>query len=579
MNKTMTNTEKKSFFADAWKTVSSFVRRNWQTIVLFIAAFATASLMVYFDASTTDTVASYALEDYEVGQIADRTIYARKSLSADETNPVAIEEGEKIIRKGFPITEQDYRKLKKMAESPAYVDYRAFSDNVLFLMLISALWFVFYSPFLIGRKVEFKELLLESVFFLFVYAMTAFGSKSPMFQSVYTLPVIIPSAFCVLLVAVLFGQLSAFFFSILLSAAVLSASGFQLLPSLFTLASCLSSARIVRRIERRIDMVFASLLLSVLDVVFMVMLKVIFNDNFADAFFVIPGIAFNGFISGILALGFLTPLESILNTASVFRLMDLSDQNSPVMRRMLLTASGTYNHSMVVAQLAEIACKDIGANALVARVGAYYHDIGKMDQPEYFVENQAGGENKHNEMSPSLSVSVIRSHVKHGVEKAHQLHLPQPIIDIIAEHHGNSVITYFYNEAKKTDPNVNPEDFAYTGNPPTTRESAVVMLADTVEAACRTLDSPTLPRLDKFIQTLINAKIENHQLDNCPLTFRDLTLIRKAFVQYLSGYYHNRIKYQDQKDPDSNSTPDGQTNGANQNVLGEDTLNEARNNA
>src|SRR5574344_1174602 len=157
MNKTMTNTEKKSFFADAWKTVSSFVRRNWQTIVLFIAAFAAASLMVYFDASTTDTVASYALEDYEVGEIADRTMYARKSLSADESNPVAIEEGEKIIRKGFPITEQDYRKLKKMAESPAYVDYRAFSDNLLFLMLIGALWFVLFSPYLIGRTVQFKR--------------------------------------------------------------------------------------------------------------------------------------------------------------------------------------------------------------------------------------------------------------------------------------------------------------------------------------------------------------------------------------------------------------------------------------
>ena len=205
---------------------------------------------------------------------------------------------------------------------------------------------------------------------------------------------------------------------------------------------------------------------------------------------------------------------------------------------------------MMVATLAENACKEIGANSLVARVGAYYHDIGKMDQSEYFVENQSG-QNKHDEMNPSLSVSVIRSHVKRGVEKAHQLHLPPQIIDIIAEHHGNSVIAYFYNVEKQTNPDVREEDFSYNGVPPTTKESAVVMLADTVEAACRTLEKPSVSRLDKFIQQLIAAKLEHHQLDNCPLTFKELTVIRESFVTILAGYYHSRIEYPDQKDPDA----------------------------
>ena len=243
--------------------------------------------------------------------------------------------------------------------------------------------------------------------------------------------------------------------------------------------------------------------------------------------------------------------------------MDLSDLNNPLMRKMLLTASGTYNHSMMVASLAESACREIGANSLIARVGAYYHDIGKMDQPEYFVENQNGGENKHNEINPSLSVSVIRSHVKKGVEKARAMRMPKQVVDIIGEHHGNSVIAYFYNEAHNKDPNVNPEDFAYNGNPPSTRESAVVMLADTVEAACRTLDKPSVPRLDKFIQQLIEGKIEHHQLDNCDLTFKDLDTIRNSFVQILAGYYHSRIEYPEQKDPDEGK-------------LGEKTLSEAR---
>ena len=155
--------------------------------------------------------------------------------------------------------------------------------------------------------------------------------------------------------------------------------------------------------------------------------------------------------------------------------------------------------------------------------------------------------NKHDDINPSLSASIIKSHVKKGVEKAHQLRLPTKIIDIIAEHHGNSVIAYFYNEAKEKDPTLMPEDFSYMGTPPTTRESAVVMLADTVEAACRTLENPSVPRLEKFITTLVNGKVEHKQLDNCDLTFRDITKIKESFVQLLAGYYHSRIEYPDQE--------------------------------
>jgi putative nucleotidyltransferase with HDIG domain len=240
----------------------------------------------------------------------------------------------------------------------------------------------------------------------------------------------------------------------------------------------------------------------------------------------------------------------MLNTASVFRLMDLSDNNTPIFKQMQIQANGTYNHSMMVAQLAEAACREIDANPLLARVGAYYHDIGKMDQSEYFVENQANMENKHNDLNPTLSASVIKSHVRKGVEKAHQLHLPQAVIDIIAEHHGNSIITYFYNAAKEKDSTLEEDDFRYPGIPPRTKESAVVMLADTVEAACHTLDNPTSQRLEKFITLLINQKVEHKQLDNCDLTFSDISKIKAAFVNLLTGYYHNRIKYQNQQDPD-----------------------------
>ena len=534
-----------------FSSIGHFVVRNWHFILAFFLTFAVATAIVWYDANTTETLASFAIDEYEVGQVADKTIYATKSLPEDTQYPVAIEKGEKVIRKGFAITEEEYLKLQKMADSPVYVDYRAFCDKILYLILVAVLWIVLFNPVLLRRKVEVKEVILECVLFVLVFFASSFGMKHAIFQNPFTLPVMIPSVFSAFLVAILFGQTSALFFALLLALGVLGSSSFQIVPTLYTLAVCISSARIVMRIERRIDMVFASIMQAVLSVVFIIFLKVMFNSDFNDAVFIFPGLAFNSFLSGILVLGFLTPLESIMNTASVFRLMDLSDQNAPVLRKLLLTASGTHQHCMMVAQLAENACKEIGANALLARVGAYYHDIGKMEHPEYFTENNIDTANKHTDLNPSLSVSVIKSHIKLGVEKAHQLRLPKQIIDIIAEHHGNSVITYFYNKAKEKDENVSPEDYSYPGEPPHSKESAVVMLADVCEAACKSLEKPTAQRLEKFIQELINSKIESGQLDNSALTFGELTKIRDTFVRILAAYYHGRIKYQNQRDPDA----------------------------
>ena len=535
----------------SFSSIGHFISKNWHFILAFILTFIVSTAIVWYDANTSETIASFALSEYEVGQNADKTIIAKKAMPEDVKYPIAIEKDEVIIKKGFDITEEQYFKLQKMADSPVYVDYRAFCDKILYLILVSVLWVVLFNPVLLRKKVETKEVVLECLLFLIVFFVTSFGMKNAVFQNPFTLPVMIPSVFSAFLVAILFGQTSALFFSALLALGVLGASSFQIVPTLYTLAVCISSSRIVMKIERRIDMVFASIMQAVLSVVFIVFLKVMFNSDFNDSVFVFPGLAFNSFLSGILVLGFLTPLESVMNTASVFRLMDLSDQNTPLLRKLILTASGTYQHSMMVAQLAENACKEIGANALLARVGSYYHDIGKMEHPEYFTENNIDSANKHTDLNPSLSVSVIKSHIKLGVEKAHQIRLPSQVIDIIAEHHGNSVITYFYNKAKEKDDNVSPEDYSYPGTPPASKESAVVMLADVCEAACKSLEKPTAQRLEKFIQELINGKIESGQLDNSALTFGELTKTRDTFVRILAAYYHGRIKYQNQKDPDS----------------------------
>lgn len=531
--------------------LSKWIKNNWRQILLFAISVIFVSTLNFLNVATSQTVSAFRIDEFEVGQIADRTIVANKNIPADIINPASVADGEKIIRKGFAITEDQFAKLQKLTESPEYFDIRAFANTELFLIALAVIWlFIFmFVPF--GRKIQIREIILQVAFFCFVYTAAAFCQKIEIFSSPYMLPIILPSTLCVFLISILYGQLPAVLFSFVCSLGVFAATMWEPVPFLFSLFSSLSAAWIVRKIERRMDMVVASFLIALMDSVFVVVLIVIFNEEFYGMMRAIGFVAFNGFISGILTLGFLTPMELLLNTASVFRLMDLSDLNAPEMRKMLLTASGTYNHSLMVAQLAESGCREIGANPLVARVGGYYHDIGKIDQSEYFVENQSDGVNKHDELNPSLSVAVIKSHVKKGVERARQLRLPEQIIDIIAEHHGNSVITFFYNEMKEKDSSVSPEDFSYPGIPPTTKESGVVMLADTVEAACRTLDNPSAPRLEKFIQSLIAGKIEHKQLDNCALTFGDIAKVKAAFVQILAAYYHNRIKYQNQKDPDA----------------------------
>ncbi|MFQ5633237.1 MAG: HDIG domain-containing metalloprotein, partial [bacterium] len=212
-------------------------------------------------------------------------------------------------------------------------------------------------------------------------------------------------------------------------------------------------------------------------------------------------------------------------------------------------APGTYHHSIMVGSLSEAAAEAIGTNSLLTRVGAYYHDIGKMEKPEYFVENQKSGKNPHDKLSPSMSYLIIVSHVKRGLEIAEEYNLPKEIQAFIAEHHGTNLISYFYNKAleKNDESEINETDFRYPGPKPQSKETGIIMLADTVEATSRTLKDPTVSRLRGMVNSIIDDRFKNCELDESPLTLRELTLIQEAFVQILTGIFHGRIEYPDQE--------------------------------
>ncbi len=256
---------------------------------------------------------------------------------------------------------------------------------------------------------------------------------------------------------------------------------------------------------------------------------------------------------------FLLPVvEPMVGVCSDLTLLELSDLNHPLLQRMALEAQGTYHHSQVVGQLSEHAARTIEANSLLTRVGALFHDIGKMEKPEYYVENQHLENNKHDELSPSMSALVIGAHVKEGIELARKWRLPQAVIDFIPEHHGTMVMEYFYHKALSSDSNapVKVDDFRYPGPKPHSKETAILMLADAVEAATRSLAKPTPSRIREITKQVIDKRMLSGELDESGLTLSDLAKIRDAFIPLLTGIHHSRIVYPGQRDRESEKVPE-----------------------
>lgn len=259
----------------------------------------------------------------------------------------------------------------------------------------------------------------------------------------------------------------------------------------------------------------------------------------------------NGLLSAILAMGLLPFLESGFGVTTVIRLLELSNFNNPLLKRLMTEAPGTYNHSVLVGNLAEAAADAIGADALLVRVASYYHDVGKLKRPHFYIENQRPGENPHDKLQPALSALIITSHPIDGVKTLKEQKFPQEILDIVEQHHGNSLLTFFYHKAKElaaSPEDVKIEDYRYKGRRPQTKEAALVMLADSVQAAVQALPSGDKQQIENRIHEVIQGKVEEGQLNEAPITFRDLDQIEKTFLTVLSGLHHTRISYPGQED-------------------------------
>jgi len=364
----------------------------------------------------------------------------------------------------------------------------------------------------------------------------------------------IPAIGLVILVTLLFDNLElSFFFSVFVSLLGASIDEGNFYVGVSLLAGSLVAALLSFRVRRRAQVIKAGVLAACAQFIVTFILER--GDNFLafsnSDVSLLKICLLNGALSSGLVLGFLWVFESFFKVVTTVSLLELSDFSHPLVKRLILEAPGTYQHSLVVASLSEAAAEAIGANAALARVGAYYHDIGKLVKPNYFIENQNAYRDVHKDLKPSMSKLIIINHVKEGVELAQAHHLNPRICDFIIQHHGRSLVYYFYKRAKELEPDAeHEEEYRYPGPKPQTKETAIVSLADTIEALSRLLEDPSPSRIEEMVREVVRKKFMEGELDESNLTLKELEKITRSFIHVLNALFHTRINYP--KDEDRN---------------------------
>ncbi len=391
---------------------------------------------------------------------------------------------------------------------------------------------------------------------LAITALVVFGSAAVVLNAIQLPWLLIPVAAGSMVVSLLIDAQLGVFFTLVSVVMLALNAGLGLDFVAGSLVGGFTGVYAVQRVRHRSE-VFRALLLVSMAYVFTVSALAMMRGDLGLDMVTDSGWALvNAALSTVIAITLMPILEVVCGVTTDLRLLELSDLNRPLLKRLMLEAPGTYHHSMVMGTLVEAGCEQVGANSLLGRVMCYYHDIGKVQKPEYFIENIAmnpRARNPHDRLTPSMSCLILESHVREGVQLAKEHKLPEVLIDAIREHHGTSEMAFFYQKAKAADPNVDRDDFRYPGPRPRSKETATVMLADGVEAASRVLTDPKPSRIRGLVTRIIESRVEAGELEECGLTLADLARIREAFVLVLTGMFHGRVRYP--TDSDGGTSP------------------------
>ncbi|MDR1522610.1 MAG: HDIG domain-containing protein [Endomicrobium sp.] len=359
----------------------------------------------------------------------------------------------------------------------------------------------------------------------------------------YSSPFVTPVAAFSLMGAILLSQRIGVLYAVSLSLVVAFLNDVRFDIFLVILCSAIAVITNISSIRKRSDFINVGIKVSVVNVLIITMFYLF--DTYGISQFeynLIYGIL-NGSIVTVLLLVLMPLFEKLFSRTTNIKLIELSDFSNPLLKRLMLEAHGTYHHSIITADIAERAANVVNENVLLARVGAYYHDIGKLNNPQYFIENQTLGHNPHEALTPEMSKLILISHVKDGAFLARKSNIDNEIISIIQQHHGTTSMYSFYHRALEENTNVNIENFRYQGPKPQTKVAAIVMMADSCEAACRSIEEPTAARIKDMVEKIINNKFIDGQFSECPITLKDLELIKNSIISTVTGIYHARIEY------------------------------------
>ncbi len=520
-------------------------------------------LLEHFDASQA------AILKYFLNQIIEPNLIYEKVFTENAVDEAVasvsltkdmVYENERIVDANERINEIIYQKLYSLEVSRVEHSRQEgnWQNRIAFLckmmLLASILLIVGLYLYSFRKKIfaDNKMLLLIGIILLgqIIFASIITG---PLNWSVYLIPTTISS----MLLAILIDSGIAFVGTVAIALILggIQGGGYDIV--LLTLVSGMVGIFSVHKIRTRNHVFKAIAYITLAYFWVIIALTGLRYDQFMEVFKTFGvNLLPNAILSPFITFMVLGIFEKLFDITTDVKLLELSDMNHPLLKNLSLEAPGTFHHSMIVGSLSEAAAKEIGANPLLARVGSYYHDIGKMEKPEYFVENQMDAENRHNILTPSMSALILASHVKNGVELAKKHGIPKLILNFIPEHHGTNTMVYFYNKAVEiADGNdVNEADFRYPGPKPQSKETGIVMIADAVEAASRTLTNPTPNKLRSFVENMVYQRFEEGQLDECDLTLRDLKKIVGAFVLVLYGVFQHRIEYPEAAKGDKKKT-------------------------
>ena len=468
-------------------------------------------------------------------------VNAARDEAVQSVEPVQIRQGEIIIRKGDVVRTEHINLMRDVGLLRTGRDYGALAGRTLLVLAIVVLMVVYLHQ---NRSHVLESTSLLGLLGCVLVTVLLLGRLFSL-PAWPPAPYLNPSALVGLLLTLLIdarvGGMAAVVAAVLL--AVISDLSWSV--GVLTLVGGLTAVLSVSKVSQRGDLMRAGFIVGGANFLLMIALGLVSKDTGLILHSYLG--LLSGVLASIVAIGVLPYLESVFKITSSIRLLELSNPNHPLLRRLMLEAPGTYHHSILVGNLAEAAAEAVGADGLLARVGSHYHDIGKLKRPYFFVENQVGKDNPHDKIAPSLSTLIVTSHVKDGLELAAEYKLPPVVTQFIAQHHGTDLVRFFYHRATEAaeDDSVEERDFRYPGPKPQGKEVAIVSLADAVEAAVRSLSKPTPGKIEGLVRKIIKDRLNSGQLDESDLTFQDMDRIANSFAKVIMGMFHTRVEYPD----------------------------------